>query len=548
LKKEVSQEPVSADTVQFTYLYSEALKNIAIGNEEIAINQLIQCLSIESQSTASAYQLSLIFYKNKDFINAREYADFCLRYKPDNEWFLTHRSAIARELSEKTIYFEIYKKLVRLFPGNITYAYELAIICFDEKDYDQSLALLKTIEETIGVDENVSFLRNNIYYQQQRYDGIQSELLKLKVFFPDSVKYMDLLAEFYLNFNYPDKALNLYQNILELDKNNSNGMYGLSLIYAKTSKFTFGFDYLISILKSNKISIGKLESLASLYLDAPAGTFTNNQIDSIYSNLVEIKGISIDFINDYLAFLYNLKQLTDTERIAKVFIKSRPENYWSWDYLFNIFLVQSRFEDLMQYSRKALEYFPNHAKIYFYYGYSLFVLKKYSEAISYFESGLDYTIESKELEQQFILSLAESYHIIGKHKKSDEYFDRYLQNDSSNAYLLNNYAYYLTQRNTDLDKAEILSQKSIEIEPFNSTFLDTYAWIQYSKMDYQKALNYIQRSYRYGGNKNPIIIEHYGDILIKMNNNSEALEKFNEALSLNKGNSNLIEKIRLLKK
>lgn len=546
--KPIEGDTNHSDTSQFTFLYSEALKNRTLGNADLAINQFIQCMNMNTGSTACAYQLSQIYLDRRDLINAKKLADFCLLYKPENEWYLLHQSLIARELNERDIYISIYKKLVKLFPVNISYSYELAVIYFEEKNYDQSLFLLNEIEESIGVDENISYLKNNNYYQLKRYDAIQAELFKLKVFFPDSVKYLDLLAEFYITFNMPDKAVNLYKSVLDIDPINVNALYGLSLNYTKTGQYKTGYNLLLQIINASGIQKDKIEKLCTLYLDLPNGILSDNEIDSIYSHLIDIKDINTDYINDYLSFLYNRKQLTNTERVAKKTIQSRPENYWSWDYLFNILLAQSRYEELKQYSGKAMEYFPNHAAVYFYYGYSLFITKKINEAIIYFETGLDYVIDNKPLELQFILSLAESYHLVGKNKKSDEYFERYLKNDSTNAYLLNNYAYYLTQRNYDLDKAEVLSLKSIEIEPFNSTFLDTYSWILYSKNEYSRSLNYIQRAYRYGGNKNQVIVEHYGDILVKLNQCEEALERYNEALSLNKNNNLLLEKIRSLKK
>ena len=115
--------------------------------------------------------------------------------------------------------------------------------------------------------------------------------------------------------------------------------------------------------------------------------------------------------------------------------------------------------------------------------------------------------------------------------------------DSTNAYLMNNYAFYLINRNEQINKAAVISMKSIEIEPFNSSFLDTYSWILFKKEEYSQALNYIERSYRYGGNKNAIIIEHYGDILFKLGHANEAIEKWQEAYSLNKNNAELQKKI-----
>jgi tetratricopeptide (TPR) repeat protein len=538
---------VETDTIQFTYLYSEGLKYKMLGNNQAAKEILKKCLKVNKESTASAYQLSEIYFKEENLDSSKLYNEFCLKYKPDNEWFLLQRSKIAKELNEVQKYNSVYKKLANLFPDNLNYEFELAVIYFNELKYDEALNVLNSIEETIGVDEDVSFLRNSIYYSQKKYESIQEELLKLKVFFPDSVKYMDMLADFYLNTSQSEKAFCIYKNILDVDKNNLSAQYGMAVLYAKVGNYSKGFDYLRSVLTTIDLDEKRKENVAELYLQSPDKSLTQEQILFIYQVLLNGNDFKTDILNDYLEYLYKLKDLTQTEKIAKISIKRKPDNYWGWDYLFQIYIAQSRIEELNNYSLKALEYYPNQSQIYFFVGYSYFFLKKYNEAIQYLESGLSYVADNKKLELQFILYLAESYHNIGKHKKSDEYFDLYLKNDSTNSFLMNNYAFYLVSRSIELEKAASLSMKSIEIDPFNSTFLDTYSWILYSKKLYDEALNYIERAYRYSGNKNAIIVEHYGDILIKLGKTKSAVEKWEEAYQINSNNKNILEKISLYK-
>lgn len=59
---------------------------------------------------------------------------------------------------------------------------------------------------------------------------------------------------------------------------------------------------------------------------------------------------------------------------------------------------------------------------------------------------------------------------------------------------LNNYAYYLAQDNRELDKAAAMSLKTIEAEPDNVTYLDTYAWIMFVSKNYGLARTYIDKT------------------------------------------------------
>ena len=66
--------------------------------------------------------------------------------------------------------------------------------------------------------------------------------------------------------------------------------------------------------------------------------------------------------------------------------------------------------------------------------------------------------------------------------------------DPQNIYVLNNYAYTLATHEGDLKKAERMSQKTIEQEPYNATYLDTYAWILWLQGQSSLARFYIQKA------------------------------------------------------
>ena len=99
---------------------------------------------------------------------------------------------------------------------------------------------------------------------------------------------------------------------------------------------------------------------------------------------------------------------------------------------------------------------------------------------------------------------------------------------------LNNYAYYLSLRNEQLDKAEEMSYRTIRLQPDNKTYLDTYAWILFMKERYVEAQRYIDRvcppdsadSVLLGDESlSGAVLEHAGDIAA-MNGNMEQALRF----------------------
>ena len=91
-----------------------------------------------------------------------------------------------------------------------------------------------------------------------------------------------------------------------------------------------------------------------------------------------------------------------------------------------------------------------------------------------------------------------------------------LEINPKDTYVLNNYSYYLSLRNMDLDKAEAMSRKANELDPNNGNSQDTYAWILYASKKYTEAKEWIEKAILNGGEKNAVILEHYGDILFKL--------------------------------
>ena len=118
-----------------------------------------------------------------------------------------------------------------------------------------------------------------------------------------------------------------------------------------------------------------------------------------------------------------------------------------------------------------------------------------------------------------------------------------LQIDENNVVVLNNFSYYLSLDNSDLERAEKMISKCIELEPGNATYLDTYAWVLFKRGRYFEAKYIIERAIDNGGTESNVIVEHYGDILYKNGNVSEALIQWKKSLDMGNQSEVLLKKI-----
>ena len=79
-------------------------------------------------------------------------------------------------------------------------------------------------------------------------------------------------------------------------------------------------------------------------------------------------------------------------------------------------------------------------------------------------------------------------------------YDKVLELEPGNAYVLNNYAYQIATNGGDLQKAEQMSAMTIKAEPSNPVYLDTYGWILHLRGKDDLAKIYLERALWNAGN------------------------------------------------
>lgn len=92
-------------------------------------------------------------------------------------------------------------------------------------------------------------------------------------------------------------------------------------------------------------------------------------------------------------------------------------------------------------------------------------------------------------------------------------YDKALKIDSEYIPVLNNYAYFLCLQKKKLKAALKMSRITIEKQPDNPTYLDTYAWILHLMGRDTEAKPYFKHALLYGGKDNSELLSHYAAVL-----------------------------------
>ncbi len=192
-------------------------------------------------------------------------------------------------------------------------------------------------------------------------------------------------------------------------------------------------------------------------------------------------------------------------------------------------------------SAEAITLFPNESSLYLLNGIAKAQLNLYADAITVLNQGVKLVVDNDAQLIQFYSNLGDNYNKLKNYTESDKAFEKALEIDPKETFVLNNYAYYLSLRKEKLEQAERMSKLSNELQPDQSSFLDTYAWILYQEGKFDEAKKWMEKALEHGGDNSGTILEHYGDILFQMGQTAKAMEYWLKAKSVG-GVSDLLDK------
>lgn len=161
---------------------------------------------------------------------------------------------------------------------------------------------------------------------------------------------------------------------------------------------------------------------------------------------------------------------------------------------------------------------------------------------------LSLTYEQMQRAASIYASLGDMLYKAGRNPEAYTAYENSLTLMPDDPMALNNYAYYLCESGGDLEKALGLSRRSIDAEPDNETYLDTYAWIQFRRKEYAEALQYqekaIEKATESGRDNQAELYSHLGDILFMNHRPYEAISNWKRALELDPDNQLLKKKVK----
>lgn len=541
-KKDKTEE--GQDEFRLVATFLDAAKQKMLGNLEEAEALYLECLELDPKHDAAFYELGNIKFMKGEIDEALVLGTNALDLKPMNEWYNLFVADIHASKGEHDLAEQLYARMVEAYPKKYDYLYELATSMLYQNKLKEAIKVYDRIEELIGISEEISVQKEKLYLELNDLESAVEELERLSAYYPRESRYMGMLAEVYNANGMSLKALEIYQRMQESVPDDPIVQLSLAEHYKNIGKYNESYEYLRSAFANDKLGIDpKIKVMLSYYQISESDSGLTNQAYELLGLLVDLHSDDPKSHAMQADFLYRDGRLKESQQAFYRTIALDSSRFLVWSQLTNVDYELRDFDALLRDSETAGELFPNQAIFYLFRGLAHSEKKNADEAIEILEQGKYYTARQPELKVQMLNILGDLYNTKGEFSNSDKAYDEVLKLDPNNALVLNNYAYYLSERNERLEDAEKMSRKSNQLEADNPSFLDTYGWILYRLGKYDEALEWIGKAIEHGGEKSGVIIEHQGDILFKLGRPEQAKASWLKAKELGDTTDRIDQKI-----
>lgn len=443
----------------------------------------------------------------------------------------------------------IYEDMAERFTNDSEILMMLLGIYESTEDFKSMISVLDRMEQREGKSEAISREKYKIYLQLKDEQNAFKEINDLCAEYPNDARYRLLAADLHLQMERPDSAYAIYREVLGKEPDNAMARLALMGYYGNTNQDSLYYREVDSIVLNPNIETAvRAEAIKSLIRTSERKGGDSLQVITLFKKAVLLPQENRLLPDLFQAYMI-LKHVPNDSIVPvwKQILTIEPEYDAARLQLLQYYISKKQISEAVRLCQEGVQYDPTRLVYYFYGGASLYQSNRNDEALKLLEKGCNYVDEEDDPKggSDIYALIADIYHDNGQKEKAYTAYQKAIDLNSENLLCLNNYAYYLSLDGKDLDKAAELSYKTIQADPANPTYLDTYAWILFMQGKYTEAKIYIDETLKHLDEtaENAGIIEHAGDIYIRLGHTQEAVSFWQRALKLGSESATLKKKI-----
>ena len=535
------------DLRRYQYFYLEAIRQEGLGNYPEAFELYRHCLEIDSLASESHFAISGFYSSiNKDSL-ALYHLKKAYSLDPKNDEFAERLGQyyLSQNMIEEGT--RVYERLADMCHDRSDFLDVLTRIYQYKKDYPKMLETLNRIEVVEGESENLTLSKMQVYSNMGDEKGAYEELLRLVKRHPNDLNYKVMMGNWLLANSRKDEALKAYKAVLKEEPGNPQAQMSLMDYYRTTGNSEEADTLLYRILENPETEAQtRISLMRQVVADNEQSGGDSTRILNIFSRILSLPQQTSDMAEMHVAYMNYKHMPTDSilsglNRVLAI----NPENIAARLQRLDIMWRDTIDENVIAECEKAIDYTPEETALYYYLGLAKYLNKDEAGALKALRKGATTIKEEtpKEISSRIYMITGDILHSMNKSEEAYAAYDSCLNINPNEISCLNNYAYYLSEENRDLKRAEQMSYKTIKAEPENTTYLDTYAWILYMQKRYEEARIYIDQALKNDSTETSSVIwEHAGDIYIRLGLKSDASNYWQKAIDSGADNATEIRK------
>lgn len=547
----------SAEDRKFDAFFLEAIRQKEKGAEDAAFELLNHALRLRPNAPEALYELAMLYRR----VFPQQTAEACrlleraARIDTANVFYMDELAGLYLRMDSMTAAARIYESMASRSGQSLRALVTLLSIYGQAQDYPKVIGVLDRLERHEGKSDAISRERYKTYLLMKDEVRALAELEALQREYPGDMRYRLLAADLYMQTERPDSAYAVYREVIAREPDNGYARLGLMNYYAATGNEALYQAEVDSIALNERIeSPLRAEAVKSLVRSTERAGGDSLRVMRLFGQLMSVA--QPDFLLADLCQGYMLLKQVPADRIVPVWQKMlsiEPEYDGARLQLLEYYIRNEKLAETAALCAEGTQYAPEQLAYYFYGGAAYNQLGQTDRAIALLERGRvqveqqagegGFEAEERKLPSDLMALLGDVYHEVGRLADAYATYEKALGILPENVLCLNNYAYFLSLDGHQLDKAEAMSLKTIEAEPGNPTYLDTYAWILFVQGKYKMAQTYMDETLKNLKEEpeNAGIYEHAGDIYACVGRTAEAVAFWKKAQRLG-GDSPLLQK------
>ena len=535
-------ELVVADSMRSLYKYTDALKRRYIYSDTAGAQALLnEAVEIDSLYAPALYELTRDGVEQPQ-IDEQTIENARKAYLSDttNRWYaaIYAQSLVIAGRHDEAI--PLYQRLMKIDRQNPDYYRILALIYQQRQQPFSALAILDSADMRFGKIAYLANMKRHILLSTGQMDRAIDEAKQIVDAAPYEQSNVLSLGETYAAAGRDSLARITLEQALKMDSTNIDAL----TIYADFCSSKRDMHTYLKTLRTLYAQEGfplerKIELFNRLTQDRKFYTEHFYALGAMASTLIMYNPDHKGVIDLYANHLIAGGQLDLALDLFKRHLQDEPPVMDYYMAVVDIEEYLGRTDSMDYYLARSMERFPNDAVFQIRKANRQYIKGDLHGAIATFDEALGFA-QNDTVRGELWGYIGDAYHAIAdrarlKKLKADtvkaypirlsekaamkrcyEAYDNALKLWSDNVLVLNNYAYFLSVQNTDLERALEMSKRATTLEQNNSTYIDTYAWILYMMGRLDEARTQMRQALSLDRSGSAELPLHYGDILYAM--------------------------------